>query len=79
MILSAGKEDKVKSAVNYIRHALIGIFFLILVLFIFPAIARLIGLAYPEYATPGVVFDTISEVSNRIFSVDVSTQEDSTS
>ena len=71
MIISAGKEEKVKSAINYIRHALIGIFFLILVLFVFPLIARLIGLPYPDYATPGIIFDTISEVSNRIFNIDL--------
>ena len=71
MILSAGKEDKVKSAVNYIRHALIGVFFLIIVLFVFPVISRLVGLSYPEYATPGVIFDTISEITNRIFNTNL--------
>ena len=71
MILSAGKEDKVKSAVNYIRHALIGVFFLIIVLFVFPVISRLVGLSYPEYAAPGVIFDTISEITNRIFNTNL--------
>lgn len=75
MILSAGKEDKVKSAINYIRHALIGVFFLIIVLFVFPVVSKLIGLSYPEYATPSVVFGTISEISNRIFSLDLNQKE----
>ena len=75
MILSAGKEDKVKSAINYIRHALIGVFFLIIVLFVFPVISKLIGLTYPEYATPWVVFATISEITNRIFSLDLNKNE----
>jgi hypothetical protein len=38
MILSGGNEEKVKKAVNHIRHAAIGIGFLLLVLFILPLI-----------------------------------------
>jgi hypothetical protein len=71
MIISGGKEEKIKGAVNHIRHALIGIFFLILALFIMPVLMKLIGIPYPEYITPTRIFDTISEISARIFDVNL--------
>ena len=71
MIISWGTEEKVKWAVNHIRHALIGIGFIILVLFIVPILTNLIGLPYGEYAKPSAVFQTISEISDRIFGMDV--------
>ncbi len=71
MILSGGNEEKVKAAVNHIRHAIIGVFFLMLVLFVSPLLMRLIGIPYPEYATPRVIFSTISEISARIFDVNL--------
>ena len=71
IILSGGKEEKVKSAVNHIRHALIGIVFIIVVLYIFPLLMELIGLPYGEYARPSAVFQTIAEISDRIFGIDV--------
>jgi Type IV secretion system pilin len=71
MILSGGAEEKVKWAVNHIRHALIGIGFIILVLFIFPVLMNLIGLPYGEYAKPSSVFQTIGELSDRIFGLDI--------
>jgi hypothetical protein len=36
MILSGGKEDKMKSAVNMIRYAVIGLFLIIVLLFVLP-------------------------------------------
>lgn len=71
MILSGGKEEKVKSAINHIRHALIGVVFLLIVLYTFPIIARLGGLSYPVSATPTSIFDTITEISGKIFNVDL--------
>ena len=67
IIISAGAEEKVKKAINHIRHALIGIAVLILVLFIAPLLMNMIGLSYGEYARPKMIFDTISEVSEKIF------------
>ena len=71
MILSGGAEEKVKWAVNHIRHALIGIVFIVGVLFIVPLITGAMGLPYGEYAKPSAVFQTISEISDRIFGMDV--------
>ncbi|MBX9809037.1 hypothetical protein K2X92_01455 [Candidatus Gracilibacteria bacterium] len=67
IILSAGSEEKVKSAVNHIRHAFLGIVMLFIILFVTPLITRLIGFEYGEYASPPVIFETITEVSNSIF------------
>ena len=62
-----------KSAINHIRHAVLGIIVLMLVLFIVPVITRLIGLPYGDYLKPKQVLQTISEISGRVFS----TQSDS--
>lgn len=67
IIISAGAEEKVKKAINHIRHALIGIVALILILFATPLFMSAIGMAYGEYARPRMIFDTIGEVSQRIF------------
>lgn len=71
MIISGGTEEKVKWAVNHIRHALIGIVFIIAVLFIIPVITGFMGLPYGEYARPAAVFSTITVISDRIFGIDV--------
>ncbi|MBC7498614.1 hypothetical protein H7170_03135 [Candidatus Gracilibacteria bacterium] len=71
MIVSGGTEEKVKGAVNHIRHALIGIVFIVGVLFIVPLITSAMGLPYGEYAKPSAVFQTIGEISGHIFGVDV--------
>ena len=67
MILSGGKEEKIKPAINYIRHAVIGIIFLLVVLFVFPVLTNLIGLPYGDYVKPSAIFDTINKVSGTIF------------
>lgn len=59
MILSGGNEEKIKPAVNHIRHAVIGVIFLIGILFIFPIIINLFGLSYGEYMKPRAIFATI--------------------
>jgi hypothetical protein len=72
MIISGGAEEKVKWAVNHIRHAFIGIIFILLVLYIVPIVTDLIGLPYGEYAKPSVVLGSIGELSDRIFATDIS-------
>ncbi len=71
MIVSGGNEEKIKPAVNYIRHAIIGIVFLITVLFVFPVLMNLIGLPYGDYIKPSAIFDTIDKVSGTIFGMNV--------
>ena len=67
IILSAWSEEKVKGAVNHIRHAFLGIVMLVIILFVTPLITRLIWFEYWEYASPPVIFDTITEISNTFF------------
>jgi hypothetical protein len=67
MILSGWKEDKVKTAINHIRHALIGVWFLLFVLFAFPVVANILGLSYPISAKPASIMDTIQELSGKLF------------
>ena len=50
-----------------------------MVLFIVPVLTRLVGLPYGEYATPSVVFQTITELSSRIFGVDVGSSDNTSS
>lgn len=66
MIISGGNEEKVKGAVNHIRHAFIGVLLIITVLFIFPTFLDLVGLGYGDYMRPSAVFDTISWLSERL-------------
>lgn len=67
IILSAGSEEKVKSAINHIRHAFLGIIILVLVLFVTPIITKLLWFAYGDYISPSKILETISEVSARVF------------
>lgn len=67
MIVSGGNEEKIKPAINHIRHAAIGIVFLFGVIYIFPILMELIGIPYGEYAKPSVVFATVGEIFDTIF------------
>jgi hypothetical protein len=67
MIVSGWKEEKIKPAVNHIRHAIIGLVFLLSILFVFPVFMNLVGLPYWEYAKPKTVFSTMSEIMSIVF------------
>jgi len=67
MVVSGGDEEKIKKAVNHIRHAIIGVGFLLAVIFIFPTLMNLIGLPYGNYVRPQAIFDTMSSISDSIF------------
>lgn len=61
---------------NHIRHAAIGIVVLMLILFIAPQIARIIGLDYPDSIRPSNIFGTIQEVSSSVFGGSSSSSND---
>jgi hypothetical protein len=67
MIISAGTEEKVKKAVNHIRHAIIWVIFILWVLYVLPVLMKLSGIPYEEYMKPKVVFDTMVKISDNIF------------
>jgi hypothetical protein len=67
LILSWGKDDKIKPAINTIRYAVIGIVITVLTIFLFPILWRLLGLDVEQYAQPKRIFEKIEEIWNKIF------------
>jgi len=67
LILSWGKDDKIKPAINTIRYAVIGIIVTVAIIFIFPIFWRLLGLDVEKYAEPKRIFQKIEEIWNKIF------------
>ncbi len=68
LILSWGKDEKIKPAINTIRYAVIGMIVTVLSIFLFPILWRLLGLEVERYAQPKRIFEKIEEIGNRIFS-----------
>lgn len=68
MVVSGGDEAKVKSAVNHMRYAVLGIVVLILIIFVVPVFLRIIGLShYWSFFTPAEILSTLREVSAYVF------------
>ncbi len=67
LILSGGKDDKIKPAINTIRYAIIGIVVTVLTIFLFPFFWNLLGLDVEKYAQPKRIFEKIQEIGNKIF------------
>jgi len=70
LILSGGKDDKIKPAINTIRYAIIGVIITVLSIFLFPILGRLLGLDVNKYAKPERIFEKIEEIWNNIFGWD---------
>lgn len=73
LILSGGKDDKIKPAINTIRYAVIGIILTVLTIFIFPILGRLLGLDVEKYAEPKRIFEKIEEIWSKVFGNETST------
>lgn len=67
LILSGGKDEKIKPAINTIRYAVIGIVIMVLTIFIFPVLGGLLGLNVEQYAKPERIFEKIEEIGDTIF------------
>ncbi len=67
LILSWGKDDKIKPAINTIRYAVIGIVVTVLTIFVFPILGRLLWLDVEQYAEPKRIFQKIEEIWNKMF------------
>lgn len=67
LILSWGKDDKIKPAINTIRYAIIWVIITVLTIFLFPIFWRLLGLDVEKYADPSRIFQKIEEIWNKIF------------
>lgn len=67
LILSGGKDDKVKPAINSIRYAVVGLLVIILSLFIAPKVGDILNLNISQYISPDAIFQTIQDLSGKIF------------
>ena len=67
LILSGGKDDKIKPAINTIRYAIIGVIVTVLTIFLFPILGRLLWLDVEKYAQPKRIFEKIEQIWNSIF------------
>lgn len=67
LILSGGKDEKVKPAVNSIRFAALGIIIVIFSLFALPKLGDLLGLNVSQYVDPTEIFNTIQTLSAKFF------------
>ncbi|NVP17209.1 hypothetical protein HUU51_00665 [Candidatus Gracilibacteria bacterium] len=72
LILSGGKDEKIKPAINTIRYAVIGIIVTVFTIFIFPVLGRLLGLDVEKYAEPKRIFEKIEEIGNKLFGTSTS-------
>ncbi len=79
LILSGGKDDKIKPAINTIRFAVIGVVVTVMTIFLFPVFGRLLGLDVEKYAKPQRIFEKIEEIGNKVFGATTSTSTISTS
>lgn len=69
LILSGGKDEKVKPAINSIRYSVIGLIVIVIALFITPKIVEFMGLEnMKQYLGPDVIFRSIKDIANGIFS-----------
>jgi hypothetical protein len=76
LILSGGKDEKVKPAINSIRYAVIGIIVIVVAIFVAPKVSEMLGLGQHDYLSPKSVFDTIKMLMNRIFGTSTSSSYD---
>lgn len=67
LILSWGKDEKIKPAINTIRYAVIWIIITVLTIFLFPILWRLLWLDVEKYAQPKRIFQKIEEIWNKVF------------
>jgi hypothetical protein len=73
LILSGGKDEKVKPAINSIRYSVIGIVVIVIAIFVAPKAAEMLGLWQHDYLSPKSIFDTIKVLMSRIFGWDAGT------
>lgn len=67
LILSWGKEEKMKPALNSIRYAIIWLGVIVISIFIFPRLAGLLGLDVSKYSSPDKIFREIKIIWDKIF------------
>ncbi len=76
LILSGGKDDKMKPAINSIRYAIIWFIVIVLSLYIFPRLAGLLGLDVSKYSSPDKIFKQIKGLWDKVLWTSSSTEID---
>lgn len=66
LILSGGDDSKVKSAVGMIRYSIIGLFVIVVSIFVLPKFTQFIGLGTFNLS-PNAIFGNIQHLTTRIF------------
>ncbi len=79
LILSGGKDEKVKPAINSIRYAVVGIIVIVIAIFVAPKISEMLWLWTHQYLSPQNIFNTIKTLMNQIFGGGNSSYIDSSS
>ena len=67
LILSGGKEEKIKPAISGIRFSVVGLIVIVVALFVLPKLGDLMGLHVSQYISPNAIFSTIRDLSARLF------------
>lgn len=68
LILSGGKDEKVKPAINSIRYSVIGLIVIVISLFVAPKIVEFMGLdGIQDYLAPNRVFASMKNIANTVF------------
>jgi hypothetical protein len=67
LILSGGKDDKIKPAINTIRYAVIWIIVTVVSIFVFPILGGLLGIDVKQYANPTAIIEKVREIGQSIF------------
>ncbi len=70
LILSGGKDEKVKPAINSIRYSVIGLIVIVIALFVTPKIVEFMGLdGIQEYLAPNRIFASMKNIATNIFGI----------
>lgn len=67
VILSWGKDDKIKPAINTIRYAFFWLIVMVATIFLFPIFWKLLWLDVQKYAEPKAIFWKIEELWRKVF------------
>ena len=72
-ILSGGKDDKIKSAVNIIRYSIIGLMITFLSIGIISIVGRIFNIDLVKYIRFERIMQTVSDITSRLVGSDTTT------
>lgn len=75
VILSWGKDDKIKPAINTIRYAFFWLVVMVATIFLFPILWKILWIDVEKYAQPSAIFAEIESIGTKIFWVNSSSTD----